>query len=145
MKSKVHLLLVCSIISTGVFFGLWQHEKNSDAELVLIATSSVNESLIAFNEYLSNSHDTSYISGVAAFDSFQKAVFSLVDKNPQSISYSNHLLINNTCADLIFSEKKSKENIKLFIEVLTMLSKNINDPNAYARMENFNNIIHSNS
>ena len=91
-----------------------------------------------FQEYRILDEGSYYINAVADFNVFVKASFLL---NDDTIQHRNSTFSNEVYGALVFSSEQAKKHIDEIIEILTILSADINDPNGYVKISNLRNTI----
>lgn len=138
MKKAPVIIVACLFITTAISFGLWLHEKSSQTDLLLMCQHGVNSSLQAFKEYRITGKESCYTYAVADFNVFLKASFLMNDNTLQrrNITFSNEVY-----GVLVISPEQAKKHIDEIVEVLTILSTDINNPNGYVQMSNLRNSI----
>lgn len=139
MKTRVQRLLYV-ILTLGLIFFLllWKKEKGNYEDLVRVFKYSVENSLEEFKNYKENENMSTYYEAVSYF----KVIDSSATFMPEdSIQYQNLLLLKFMHSMMVSNPDKTKENIDLIIEILTLLHEDENNPNAYLKMFNYRNAI----
>ena len=132
------IIAICLLITTAISFSLWRYEKNSQEDLLLLCKNGASSSLEMFQEYRILDEGSYYINAVADFNVFVKASFLL---NDDTIQHRNSTFSNEVYGALVFSPEQAKKHIDEIIEIRTILSADINDPNGYVKLSNLRNTI----
>lgn len=139
MKKKVAaVLIICLTISSLLFAVLWQRAENSKDEIRQLAQASALDAYSQFVEYQMNGEASSYWYGVAAFRSFEQAYYLLTEGTNKS---SNYVFCNEVYGCLVLSPEKSQKHIAEIIEVMEILSVNVENEDGYLRMADLRNNI----
>ena len=134
---KYRILLACISIIAVVFAVLWYFAKNDDSDLYEIAHAGVHGSLEAFRRYAETGSESDYINGLADYNLFLSMVFRLED----SYAYQFKLDCNILYGSMLLSREKIDANMNALIDVLEMIDADIDNPNAYLRMNELNNLL----
>ena len=134
---KYRILLACISIIAVIFAVLLYLAKNDDSDLYEIAHAGVHSSLEAFCRYAETGSESDYINGLADYNLFLSMVFRLGD----SYAYQFKLDCNRLYGSMIIAPEKVQENIDALINILEMLDADLNNPNAYLRMNELNNLL----
>ena len=139
MKKKLAaVLIVCLAISSLLFAVLWQRAENSKNEIRQLAQASASDACSQFVEYQTNGEASSYWYGVAAFRSFEQAYYLLTEGTNKS---SNYVFCNEVYGCLVLSPEKSRKHIAEIIEVMEILSVDVENEDGYLRMADLRNSI----
>lgn len=139
MKKKLAaVLIVCLAISSLLFAVLWQRAENSKNEIRQLAQASALDAYSQFVEYQTNGEASSYWYGVAAFRSFEQAYYLLTEGTNKS---SNYVFCNEVYGCLVLSPEKSQKHIAEMIEVMEILSVDVENEDGYLRMADLRNNI----
>lgn len=139
MKKKfVAILIICLTIFSLLFAVLWQRAENNKDDIRQLAQASASDAYSQFVEYQTNGEVSSYWYGVAAFRSFEQAYYLLIDGTNKS---SNYVFCNEVYGCLVLSPEKSQKHIVEIIEVMEMLSMNVENEDGYLRMADLRNNI----
>ena len=134
---KYRILLACISIIAVIFAILWYTEKNDDSELYEIAHAGIHSSLDSFLRYTETKSEGDYISAVGDYNLFLSMVFRLED----SYAYQFKLDCNILYGSMLLSREKIDANMNALIDVLEMIDADIDNPNAYVRMNELNNLL----
>jgi len=134
---KYRILLACISIIAVIFAVLWYAEKNDDSDLYEIAHAGVHSSLEAFRRYAETGSESDYINGLADYNLFLSMVFRLEDSEMNKCKTD----CNRLYGSMIITPEKVQENIDALINILEMLDADLNNPNAYLRMNELNNLL----
>lgn len=139
MKKKLAaVLIICLTISSLLFAVLWQRAENSKDEIRQLAQASALDAYSQFVEYQTNGEASSYWYGVAAFRSFEQAYYLLTEGTNKS---SNYVFCNEVYGYLVLSPEKSQKHIAEMIEVMEILSVDVENEDGYLRMADLRNNI----
>jgi len=134
---KYRILLACISVIAVIFAVLWYAEKNDDSDLYEIAHAGVHSSLEAFRKYAETGSESDYINGLADYNLFLSMVFRLEDSEMNKCKTD----CNRLYGSMIITPEKVQENIDALINILEMLDADLNNPNAYLRMNELNNLL----
>lgn len=137
-KKAAAVLIICLTISSVVFAVLWQRAENGKDDIRQLAQASASDAWSQFVEYQANGEASSYWYGVAAFRSFEQAYYLLTEGTNKS---SNYAFCNEVYGCLVLSPEKSQKHIAEIIEVMEILSLNVEDEAGYVRMAELRNHI----
>jgi hypothetical protein len=139
---KKILLSVCILLLTVtiILVCLWGNEKNSSDKIMSLYKYSISASLLSFTEYQNSKGETFYIQGVANMNTMVSTAM-IMPKNTIQNKEKNNL--NAVYGYSTIKPEKAKENLELYIEILTLLSKNADDYDAYIKLENLHNVLKS--
>lgn len=143
MRTKRRLttiIIVCLTIFSLLFAVLWQRAENNKDDIRQLAQASASDAYSQFVDYQTNGEESSYWYGVAAFRSFEQAYYLLIDGTNKS---SNYVFCNEVYGYLVLSPEKSQEHIVEIIEIMEMLSMNVENEDGYLRMADLRNNIAS--
>lgn len=139
MKKRLSIILtICFAVTTALFGLLWQIEKNGNEDLKLLAQASAADACAHFIEYQTKGEISSYWFGVAAFRSFEQAYHLLTEETSKS---TNYLFCNEVYGCLVRSPERSQNHISEVIDVMHMLSLDVEDEHGYVRMAELRNSI----
>ena len=134
---KYRILLACISIIAVIFAVLWYFVKNDDSDLYEIAHAGVHGSLEAFRRYAETGSESDYINGLADYNLFLSMAFRLEDSEMNKCRTD----CNRLYGSMIITPEKVQENIDALINILEMLDADIDNPNAYLRMNELNNLL----
>ena len=134
---KYRILLACISIIAVIFAVLWYFAKNDDSDLYEIAHAGVHSSLEAFRRYAETGSESDYINGLADYNLFLSMAFRLEDSEMNKCKTD----CNRLYGSMIIAPEKVQENIDALINILEMLDADIDNPNAYLRMNELNNLL----
>lgn len=137
-KKAAAVLIICLTISSVVFAVLWQRAENGKDDIRQLAQASASDAWSQFVEYQANGEASSYWYGVAAFRSFEQAYYLLTEGTDKS---SNYAFCNEVYGCMVLSPEKSQKHIAEIIEVMEILSQNVEDEAGYVRMADLRNNI----
>lgn len=137
-KSIAALLAVVLAISTVVFCALWQRAAHDRSELEAFAQAEANEAYTHFADYQSGRDNADYWQGVAAFHAFTDAYGVLTEGTSKS---ANRVFCNEVYGSLTLSPEQSQAHISDIVSVMKLLSENITDETAYAKMPELRNAL----
>ena len=139
MKRKAAaILILCLTIFSLLFAVLWQRAENSKDDIRQLAQASASDAYSQFVEYQANGEVSSYWYGVAAFRSFEQAYYLLVDG---TIKSSNYAFCKEVYGYLVLSPETSQKHMAEIIEVMEILSMNVENEDGYLRMADLRNNI----
>ena len=139
MKRKAAaILILCLTIFSLLFAVLWQRAENRKDDIRQLAQASASDAYSQFVEYQANGEVSSYWYGVAAFRSFEQAYYLLVDGTSKS---SNYAFCNEVYGYLVLSPETSQKHMAEIIEVMEILSMNVENEDGYLRMADLRNNI----
>ena len=144
MKKKLpYVMSIVFFLIAVVFAGLWVHGKYEQAEFAefmeLSCKNSIQQSFEHFTAYEKSGADEEYRYGVSKYNSFMEAYILLCDGKQQP----NHNELNRAYGSMILEEEKVQENMDQLLSALTLFSKDIYDPNAMIKLNEFNHSIES--
>ncbi|MBQ6933050.1 MAG: hypothetical protein IJN37_01545 [Clostridia bacterium] len=134
---KYRILLACISVIAVIFAILWYFAKNDDSGLYEIAHAGVHGSLEAFRRYAETGSESDYINGLADYNLFLSMAFRLEDSEMNNCKTD----CNRLYGSMIITPEKVHENIDALINILEMLDTDLNNPNAYLRMNELNNLL----
>ena len=139
MKKKIpYIIIIAFALAAVVFAGLWVREKSEKVQMMeLLCENSVQQSYERFTAYEKIEADEDYWYGVAEYNSFMKAYILLCDGEQQS----NRIELNRAYGSMVLKAEKVQENMDQLLDVLALISKDIYNPNAMLRLNEFNNAI----
>ena len=141
MKNRsVSLFIVLLAISTVVFAVLWRMEMNNKDDFRQLAQWSVTNAYTSFVEYQERGDESSYWNGVAEFKSFQNAYHILTEGTNKATNYT---FCNEVYADLVFAPETCQNQIQKIVEVMELLSLDVQDENGYIGMSQLRNVLGS--
>ena len=139
MKKKfATILIICLTILSLLFGVLWQKAENNKDDIRELAQASASDAFSQFVEYQTTGEMSSYWHGVAAFRSFEQAYYLLVDGTSKS---SNYAFCNEVYGYLVLSPEASQKHMAEIIEVMEILSMNVENEDGYLRMADLRNNI----
>lgn len=133
MKKRWYIPLLVAFTLCGAIFGiLYGREMGRREERRQMAQASAANAYEEFVEYQRNGHSSSYWYGVAEFRAFQMAYHMLVEGTNKA---TNFTFCNEVYGSLVLAPEKSQENIDDIVDVMEILSVNVEDDAGYARMD----------
>ena len=135
-KKLASILIICLAIFSLLFAVLWQRAENNKDDIRQLAQASASDAYSQFVEYQTNGEVGSYWYGVAAFRSFEQAYYLLIDGTNKA---SNYVFCNEVYGHLVLSPEKSQKHIVEIIEVMEILSMNVENEDGYLRMADLRN------
>ena len=139
MKKKlVAILIICLTIFSLLFAVLWQRAENSKDDIRQLAQASASDAYSQFVAYQTDGEASSYWYGVAAFRSFEQAYDLLTDGTNKS---SNYVFCNEVYGHLVLSPEKSQKHLAEIIDVMEILSMDVENEDGYLRMADLRNNI----
>ncbi len=133
MKKRWYIPLLVAFTLCGTIFGiLYGREMGRREERRQMAQASAANAYEEFVEYQRNGHSSSYWYGVAEFRAFQTAYHMLVEGTNKA---TNFTFCNEVYGSLVLAPEKSQENIDDIVDVMEILSVNVEDDAGYARMD----------
>ena len=137
-KSIAIMLALCFLALALVFFGLWQSARHERSDLRRLAQAGASEAYQCFLGFQARGEESDYWYGVAAFRSYENAYTLLTEDTNQA---GNRIFVNEVYGSLVLFPERSRTHISELLEVLALLSDNVEDPNAYARMSDLRNSL----
>ena len=139
MKKRIpYITSIVFLLIAVVFAGLWVRERSEKVQLMeLLCENSVQQSYERFTAYEQGEADEDYWYGVAEYNSFMKAYILLCDGAQQSSRNE----LNRAYGSMVLNPENVQENMDQLLDALTMLSKDIYDPNAIMKLNEFNHAI----
>lgn len=139
MKKKIiPVLAICLAASTILLAMLWRSAENSKDDVRLLAQASAAEAYTHFVAYQTHGQTSSYWYGVAEFRSFENAYHLLTEGTNKA---TNYVFCNEVYGHLVLSPEKSQLHISEIVEVMEILSLDVEDENGYLRMADLRNNI----
>jgi hypothetical protein len=140
VKKRLAIIAIfCLLITTAVFFGLWQSEKNNLSDVRQLAQISAASALDKFEEYRITNDESDYWYAVAEFRLFEQTYHRLVEQTTNKDG--NYLFCNEVYGYLVLYPERSQSHINEIIDVMTILADNVTDDNGYLRMSDLRNTI----
>jgi hypothetical protein len=137
MKKKLPIILsVCLFITTVVFFGLWQREKQAQEDIINLCRASAASAVTSFSEFKEFGHESSYWAGLSDFRVFQQAYYFLVEGTND---VANYTFCNDVYGHLLLSPMISQNNIDEVISVMKVVANDLTDPNGIRQMADLRN------
>lgn len=141
MKNRlISVFIVLLAISTVVFAVLWRMEMNNKDDFRQLAQWSATNAYTSFVEYQERGDESSYWNGVAEFKSFQNAYHALTEGTNKATNYT---FCNEVYADLVFAPENCQKQIEKIVEVMELLSLDVQDENGYIGMSELRNVLGS--
>lgn len=132
MNKKISIALIsCLLLISIAFFGLWQHERNSQKELLEICRIGVSGSYEQFKRYRDTGYESEYTYALGNLNLFLIAS-SLLDE--KTIQHKHVDELNQIYGDFVVSPEQRKKHIDEIIEILDILHKDIDDFNGYMKI-----------
>ncbi len=138
MKKLPIILFICLLITTSIFFGLWQKERQDQTDLINLCKASAASAVTSFEEFKDFGHESNYWSGVSDFRAFQQTYFLLAEGTNEATNYN---FCNDVYGHLLISPETSQNNIDEVISVMEIIANNLDDPNGIRRMSELRNNI----
>ena len=139
MKKKLAAVLaVVLALLAVVFCVLWQKAAHDTSELEAFAQAEASEAYTHFADYQSGKDDTDYWQGVAAFHAFTDAYGVLTEDTNKS---ANRVFCDEVYGSMTQSPEQSQAHIEDIVSVMKLLSENITDETAYAKMLELRNTL----
>ncbi len=139
MKNRVQtVLIICLAVTALIFALLWQSEKSSKEDLLLLAQAGATEAYADFSEYQASGQASDYWSGVAAFKSFEQAYYLLTENTSRTVNYT---FCNEVFGFLVIHPDKCQDRIEDIVAVMDILAKNVEDENGYLKMSALRNTL----
>ncbi len=139
MKKRLQIILiVCLAITTLIFAFLWQNEKNSKDDLLLLAQASANDAYANFVKYQENGHESNYWSGVSAFRSFEQAYYLLTENTNKTVNYT---FCNEVFGLLVIHPEKCQDHMDNIIATMYILANDVEDENGHLKMSELRNTL----
>ena len=139
MKEKVKLALIAILLlSTALFFGLWQMEKGDLSDVLALAQAGAADAHQQFQEFRDTGEESCYWYGVAAFRSFEQAYHRMVEGTNEAPNYT---FCNEVYGQLVLDPQRSQAHMDEIIEVMAIWAEDVTDPNGPARMADLRNDI----
>lgn len=139
MKNKLAAVLaVVFALSAVVFCVLWQRAAHDTSELEAFAQAEAQKAYTHFADYQSGKDDADYWQGVAAFHAFADAYGVLTENTNKS---TNRVFCNEVYAAMTRSPEQSQAHISDIVSVMKLLSENITDETAYAKVSDLRNTL----
>ncbi len=139
MKIRVQIILIiCLAISTLVCAFLWQSEKNSKDDLLLLAQASANDAYADFVKYQENGHESNYWSGVASFRTFEQAYYLLTENTNKTTNYT---FCNEVFGSLVIHPEKCQDHMEDIIATMYILANDVEDENGHLKMSGLRNTL----
>lgn len=139
MKTKTCVVIsAILLVATIVFASLWYSVKNNKTDFKEMAQYEASTSYSSFVDFQSNSNESSYWQAVASFYSFEQSYYRYIEGANKSFNY---IVSNEIYGYLLISPEKCQSHIEDVIEIMDLLSKNVEDENAYLKMSNLRNIL----
>ena len=139
MKNKLAAVLaVVLALLAVVFCVLWQRAVYDTSELEAFAQAEAQEAYTHFADYQSGNDDADYWQGVAAFHAFTDAYGVMTEGTNKS---ANRVFCDEVYAVMTRSSEQSQAYIDDIISVMKLLSENITDESAYAKMLELRNTL----
>ena len=132
------ILASCLLVTTLVFFGLWQSARHDQSDLRRLAQAGASEAYQSFSDFQARGAQSDYWHGVAAFRSYENAYTLLTDGTNKA---ADRIFVNEIYGSLVLSPERSGQHIAELLEVLALLTEDVEDPNAYARMSDLRNFL----
>ena len=137
MKKKLPIILsICLLVTTAVFFGLWQTERQDQTDLINLCKTSADSSAKLFSEFKELGHESSYWAGVSDFRAFQQAYYLLVEGTNE---VANYTFCNEVYGHLLLSPATSQNHIDEVISIMKATANDVTDPNGVRRMADLRN------
>lgn len=120
------------------FFGLWQHEKQSQADILALCRSGASFALAGFQEYQENGSEGAYWQAVSDFRVFEQSYYMLVEGTNRA---SNYTFCNEVYGSLVLNPERSQEHIEEIVDVMKILANDVMDGNGYTKMPSLRNTL----
>lgn len=137
-KSVAAVLAVVFALSTVVFCVLWQRAAHDRSELEAFAQAEAQEAYTHFADYQSGKDDADYWQGVAAFHAFTDAYGTLTEGTNKS---TNRVFCDEVYAAMTQSPEQPQAHIDDIVTVMKLLSEDITNETAYAKMLELRNAL----
>ena len=139
MKKHLTALLIIGLAISALTFGiLWQRAENSRSDARLLAQAGAADACAQFASYRDTGLESSYWYGVAAFRSFEQAYHLLTEGTNKAVNY---IFCNEVYGNLVLSPVVCQARIAELIDVMEILSRDIEDENGYIRMSELRNLL----
>lgn len=138
MKKLPIIIISILLVMAVAFFGLWQHEKQSQADILALCQSGGSFALTSFQEYQENGSEGAYWQAVSDFRVFEQAYYMLVEGTNKATNYS---VCNEVYGFLVFNPERSQEHIEEIIDVMKILAKDATDENGFVKMSSLRNTL----
>lgn len=137
MKNKLAAVLVVVLALLAVAFCvLWQRAEHDTSELEAFAQAEAQEAYTHFADYQDSKDNADYWQGVAAFHAFTDAYGVLTEGTNKS---TNRIFCDDVYGSLTQSPEQSQAHIEEIISVMKLLSEDITDESAHAKMSELRN------
>ena len=139
MKNKLAAVLtVVFALLAVVFCVLWQRAVHDTSELEAFAQAEALKAYTHFADYQSGKDNADYWQGVAALHAFTDAYGVLTEGTNKS---TNRVLCDEVYGSLTLSPEQSQAHIPDIVSVMKLLSENVTDESAYAKMLELRNTL----
>ncbi len=140
-KSIAVVLAVVLAVSTVVFCVLWQRAAHDRSEIEAFAQAEAQEAYTHFADYQSGKDNADYWQGVAAFHAFTDAYGVLTEGTNKS---ANRVFCDEVYAVMTLSPELSQAHIPDIVSVMKLLSEDITNETAHAKMLELRNMLEYN-
>ena len=140
-KSIAVVLAVVLAVSTVVFCALWQRAVHDTSELEAFAQAEALKAYTYFTDYQSGKDNADYWQGVAAFHAFTDAYGVLTEGTNKS---ANRVFCDEVYSSLTQSLEQSQAHIEEIASVMKLLSEDITNETAHAKMLELRNTLEYN-
>jgi len=137
-KRLLIIIIVCLLATTVIFFGLWQQEKNNQAEMTSLCQASAASATNFFSNYQANGVDSDYWHAVAEFRVFEQSYGMLAEGTNKQANYT---FSNEVYGYLVLYPERSKKHIDEIIDVMAIIAKDVTDGAGFVRMADLRNNI----
>ena len=139
MKKRAGALLCAGLLlGMASFFCLWQKERADQSVYLQMGSAGVQGALTALEDYRKSGQESDYIYLAGDFNLFVKACFLMrEDMTPNK----NRLPCNELYGYMAVAPERLRGHLDELEAVLSMLSADLGDPNAYLRMAELCNAI----
>lgn len=139
MKKRIQAaVIICLVISSVVFAMLWQGEKRNRDDVRLLAQSAAAQAYASFQSFQATGEESDYWSAVADFRAFEQAYHLLTENTNKS---DNYIFCNEVYGSLLLFPEKSQEHISQVIEVMGILSEDLEDALGHSKMSSLRNTL----
>lgn len=139
MKNKLAAVLaVVLALLAVVFCVLWQRAAHDTYELEAFAQAEAQEAYTHFADYQDSRDDADYWQGVAAFHAFTDAYGVMTEDTNKS---TNRAFCDEVYSSLTQSLEQSQAHIEEIASVMKLLSEDITNETAYAKMLELRNLL----
>jgi|GEM_PF-2460826 len=139
MKKKLPaIMIIVLLVSTVLFYGLWQHEKSSQADIKRLCLAEAALAAQGFSDFQTSGAESDYWHAVADFRGFEQAYYVLIEDTD---SRSNYTYCNELYACLVFYPARSQAHIDEIMTVMKSLAVDLADDAAFLKMANLRNSI----